>query len=101
VHLLQSIENLVHPLLQVFKFRPHVTVTHPVASSRARASADDCVCLEQTARTRYHAALRCTKILDVDVKFHTLRHTFSSHYEIDAQSTHGALGAESGAPRVV
>lgn len=49
VHLLQSIENLVHPLLQVFKFRAHVTVTHPVASSRARASADDCVCLEQTA----------------------------------------------------
>ena len=95
----------------------------------------------------YNAALRHTKILDVDVNVHTLRHTFASHYvmrggwlvklqailghasirttqllahlapdhlsgataildglgttEINAQSTHGALGAESGAPRVV
>ena len=30
--------------------------------------------------TAYNAALLRAKILDVDVNFHTLRHTFASHY---------------------
>jgi integrase len=30
--------------------------------------------------TAYHTALRRAKILDPDVNFHTLRHTFASHY---------------------
>ena len=30
--------------------------------------------------TAYNAALLSAKILDVDVNFHTLRHTFASHY---------------------
>ena len=30
--------------------------------------------------TAYDAALLRAKILDVDVNFHTLRHTFASHY---------------------
>jgi len=52
-------------------------------------------------RVRYHAALRCTKILDVDVKFPHAPPHVRQPLRNRPQSTHGALGAESGAPRVV
>jgi len=72
-----AVRSLNHLGTPPYRGRTHTYTTPLAGESAVEASCGGHALFFDTA---YNAALLRAKILDVDVNFHTLRHTFASHY---------------------